>query len=229
VGAGAGAGGIGNKNLALGNNAGAVVDGDFNIAIGFGAGRNITASNTISIGSGASAGNNDNAAAFGAGAVATRANQQVFGTTSNTYTMAGIASGASKAAQSGATQLVTTDGGGNLASASLASLGLASSTDVSGLQSQINHLVSRDNELAEGIATSVALAQPMLLPGQHFAMRAGWGGFDGANAVGLTAAGVLANNVLKPGYGTLVLDGGVGFGTDDSSVVTGRAGVSLGW
>ena len=59
-------------------------------------------------------------------------------------------------------------------------------------------------------------------------MRAGWGGYDDANAVGLSAAGVLAQNLLRPGSGSLVLDGGVGFGTQEGEV-TGRAGLSLGW
>ena len=39
----------------------------------------------------------------------------VFGTASNTYTAPGITSSASKAAQSGPTQIVTADAGGNLA------------------------------------------------------------------------------------------------------------------
>ena len=56
-------------------------------------------------------------------------------------------------------------------------------------QGQVNHLISRDGQLAEGIAASAALAQPIILPGQHFAMRAGWGGYDGSNAVGFSACG----------------------------------------
>jgi hypothetical protein len=74
----------------------------------------------------------------------------------------------------------------------------------------------------------VALAQPILLPGQHFAMRAGWGGYDDANAFGFSAAGVVAGNLLSQGRGTLTLDGGVGFGTDEGEVA-GRAGASFGW
>ena len=52
----------------------------------------------------------------------------------------------------------------------------------------------------------------------------GWGGFDGSKAVGFSAAGVVANNLLRPGFGTVVLDGGVGIGTDEGEVV-GRAGL----
>ena len=41
-------------------------------------------------------------------------------------------------------------------------------------------------------------------------------------------AGVLANNLLRPGFGTFALDGGFGVGTDEGEVV-GRAGASFGW
>ena len=84
-----------------------------------------------------------------------------------------------------------------------------------------------DKELTEGIATIASLAQPILLPGQHFAMRAGWGGYDDSSAVGFSAAG-LASNLLNPGRGTLIVDGGVGFGTSEGEVA-GRAGATFGW
>jgi hypothetical protein len=159
------------------------------------------------------------------------------GTSSTTYTTPGITSNASRAAQGSPTHIVTSNGGGDLAAYTPSALGLlttadlagfATKGDVSSLQSKINRLGQRDSELTEGLAAVVSLAQPVLLPGQHFAMRAGWGGFDGANAVGFTGAGVLASNVLRPGYGTLVLDGGVGVGTDEGEVA-GRAGLSFGW
>ena len=106
---------------------------------------------------------------------------------------------------------------------------------------QINRLANRDRELIEGIATAAALAQPVLRrvsirSGQHFGVTAGWGGFDNANAVAFSAAGILTDNTFRPGIGTMfrpgigtvVLYGGVGVGTDDR-VVTSRAGVSFGW
>jgi autotransporter adhesin len=95
-------------------------------------------------------------------------------------------------------------------------------------ETQIDRLAQRDNKLAEGIAVVAALAQPVLLPGQHFAMRAGWGGYDSANAVAFSAAGVIADNLLRSGHGTLSLDGGVGWGTGEGEVV-GRAGATFGW
>jgi hypothetical protein len=126
------------------------------------------------------------------------------------------------------TSLVTSNSSGDLAAYTFAELGLATTGDVSNLQSQINRLGRRDKELTEGIATIASLAQPILLPGQHFAMRAGWGGYDDASAVGFSAAGVVASNLLSQGRGTLTLDGGVGFGTSEGEVA-GRAGMSFGW
>ena len=178
-----------------------------------------------------------NAAAFGNGATTTRVNQQVFGTVSNTYTMTGIASDQSKAVIGVPTHLVASNASGDLASYTFAELGLVQPTDLTnfatkgdfaGLQSQIDHLGKRDNQLTEGLAAVVAFAQPTILPGQRFAMRAGWGGYDDANAIGLSAVGVLAQNVLRPGFGTVALDGGVGFGMSEGEVV-GRAGLSFGW
>jgi hypothetical protein len=58
--------------------------------------------------------------------------------------------------------------------------------------------------------------------------RSAAGGYDDARAVGFSAAGVVASNLLSQGRGTLTLDGGVGFGTDEGEVA-GRAGMSFGW
>jgi hypothetical protein len=150
------------------------------------------------------------------------------GTESSTYTMAGIASNASRQAQGKPSHIVTSNSGGDLAAYTPQDLGLASTSQVANLQSQIKFFGDRDRELAEGIATSTALAQPILREGQRFGMTAGWGGFDSANAVGLAAAGVLADNLLRPGGGTLALYGGVGLGTNEG-MVAGRAGLSFGW
>jgi hypothetical protein len=169
-----------------------------------------------------------NSTALGNGAATTRDDQVALGTSSNTYTMAGVTSNASKQAQGKPGYLVTSNSAGDLAAYTPGQLGLASGGDVYKLQTQINSLGARDNELTEGIAAAASIAQPVILPGQHFAMRAGWGGYDGSNAFAFSAAGVLASNLVRPGIGTLALDGGVGVGTDEGEVV-GRAGVSLGW
>ena len=82
-------------------------------------------------------------------------------------------------------------------------------------------------ELADGIAISVALAQPLFQPGQTFAVRAGWGNFDGSNAVGVAAAGVLSEGFAGP-LSAVVLDGGIGTSTN-TNMVAGRAGLTFGW
>lgn len=96
----------------------------------------------------------------------------------------------------------------------------AQSAQIGGLQSDVKQLRDRDSELAEGIAISLALDAPVLRSGQTFALRGGYGNFDGASAAGFTAAGAVSSNV--------VVDAGVGFGTSDGTVA-GKAGVTVGW
>lgn len=94
------------------------------------------------------------------------------------------------------------------------------SSDIMSLQSDVRDLRERDDELAEGIALSLALDAPLLREGQTFAMRGGWGNFEGSNAAGFTAAGALSQNV--------VVDAGIGYGASQGTVA-GKAGMTLGW
>jgi hypothetical protein len=96
-----------------------------------------------------------------------------------------------------------------------------------GLQSQIDQLNSKDKDLAEGIAIALSLDKPYLHSGQTFGVNVGWGGFDGQNAVGLTAAGIIDRGAFGPNS-TTTLHGGVAAGTG-SGQIGGRAGVSFGW
>ncbi len=81
------------------------------------------------------------------------------------------------------------------------------------------------NKAYEGTAIALAISQPVFLPGQTFAMRGGWGSFEGQNAFGVSAAGVIAHNTF--GYGSTVsLDAGIGAG---NSSVAGKAGVTVGF
>ncbi len=104
-----------------------------------------------------------------------------------------------------------------------ASFGQAS--QIAAINKSLEKLGRRDGELADGIAIAMSVAQPVFQTGQRFAIRAGWGNFDGANAIGLTAAGLLAN---FRGGGSLVLDVGGGVSTK-YNMVAGRAGLTLGW
>ncbi len=76
----------------------AVASGLDSTAIGYSA--SATKESATAVGTRATAAY-DNSAAFGVGAVAQRANQQMFGNGNNTYTLAGISSAASTAAQTG--------------------------------------------------------------------------------------------------------------------------------
>lgn len=96
----------------------------------------------------------------------------------------------------------------------------SNTADILALQSDVSDLQDRDDELAEGIAISLALEAPNLRPGQTFAMRGGWGNFDGTSAIGFSAAGAINNN--------FVVDAGVGWGTRRGTAA-GKAGVTIGW
>jgi autotransporter adhesin len=109
----------------------------------------------------------------------------MFGTASNTYTMAGIATAASRAAQAGPTSIVTSDNAGNLATRSLADLGLASQSDISALNGRINDV---NREARGGIALALAASglQFDTRPGK-VSLSGGYGNFKGESgfAVGL--------------------------------------------
>jgi hypothetical protein len=96
---------------------------------------------------------------------------------------------------------------------------------ISAINQSLKRLSRRDGELADGIAISLALAQPAFQPGQKFAIRGGWGNFDGSNALGVSAAGLLYS--FRNG-GSVILDVGVG-ASMRYNMFAGRGGVTLGW
>src|SRR6267378_518791 len=184
TGAGADAHGDSSANTASGFAANASGAGSQNIAMGFNADAHGDGTNNVAIGTFATA-TGANSSALGNGAQATRANQQMFGTASNTYTMAGIATAASRAAQAGPTSIVTSDNAGNLATRSLADLGLASQSDISALNGRINDV---NREARGGIALALAASglQFDTRPGK-VSLSGGYGNFKGQSgfAVGL--------------------------------------------
>lgn len=224
LGTSADASGDNSLNTALGSNAVATGDGTQNVAVG--AGSTATGVNSAAFGSGSFA-SNANSAAFGNGATTTRDNQQVFGTATSTHTMSGVASAASAAAQGAPTRIVTSNDAGDLAAQTFAELGIGSAADVSVLQSQVNTLGNRDKELADGIAIALALEQPILVGQQKFALRGGYGNFDGESALGLSATALVSRSTFGPGT-SVMLDAGIGYGTN-TDTVAGRAGVTIGW
>jgi hypothetical protein len=213
----ANASGMGSGNIAIGPLANASGDFTNNVAIG----RESTASNnSVAVGGSASA-TFSNSAAFGNGATATRANQQVFGTATNTYTMAGIASAASKAAQSGPTQLVTSDANGNLATTTLADLGLASTGDINAINARLDDLDRRASKAFTGVAMAFAMAGvPTLLPNEKFAATINYGAFQGAHGFAINTAARLTDNMQ--------LTAGFGYGANER-IAGGRVGMRVGW
>jgi autotransporter adhesin len=85
--------------------------------------------------------------------------------------MGGITSAGSRAAQSGPTQIVTSDSGGNLATTTLAGLGLASIGDINAINSQISNLNARIDTLTTEARAGTALA--LATSGLHYDARPG--------------------------------------------------------
>jgi hypothetical protein len=81
------------------------------------------------------------------------------------------------------------------------------------------------NKAYQGTAIALALSQPIFAPGQNWAIRAGWGGYEGENAGGVSVAGIVGRDWFGGGS-TVAIDGGIGF---SDSVVAGKAGVTVGF
>ena len=183
-----------------GSTAAASASGEFSIAIGGGDanGANASATNAIAIGQGSSA-MAENSAAFGAGAAATLVGQQVFGTSRNTYTMPGIGSAASTAAQSGPLGLVTTDLGGNLASDT-------------GLYNQIG-------KNREGVAMAMAMGDFWVPENKSMAAGFNVATWDGAWAFAGDIGGKVNDHLHLTG----------GISVSETGLVGGRAGGVFSW
>jgi hypothetical protein len=190
---------------------------------------NAAASFATALGAGAHA-NFANSTALGTGATTTRANQVAIGTATNTYTLAGITSAASRAAQSGPTQFVTSDATGNLATttdvatgSSVAALdGRVGALDqsVAQLQQNVAQLQTDIKKSYEGTAVAIALSAPALPDNKRYALSANIGTFRGETAFG----GVFQYRVTD----NIVLNGGVGTGFQYGGV-GGRGGATIAW
>jgi hypothetical protein len=116
---------------------------------------------------------------------------------------------------------VTSDANGNLATASLASLGLAGVADVSAINARLDDLAGRTNKAYAGVAMAFAMAgAPTVLPHERFVTTFNWGTFQGSNAFAVSGAVRLDERVQ--------LNGGVAF-SPDQNLAAGRAGVRIGW
>jgi autotransporter adhesin len=218
----ANASGAAGANTAIGANANAIGVGGQNTAVG--ANSFARGNNSSAFGAGAQAAF-INSAAFGVGAVAARANQQVFGTLSNTYTLPGLPSAASASAQSGPTQVVTTDAFGNLGTTPITGLGFpsaaASVVDLSTLNSRIDVLSKKIRKGYTGVAMGFAMAGvPTVLPDEKAAFTVNWGTFQGENGAALSGAVRIYHN--------LQFQGGFSYGFREN-MAGGHAGLRIGF
>ena len=180
--------------------------------------------------------------AIGNGATATRDGQVAVGGENSTYTMAGLGSSASTAAQSGDIGVVTTDRNGNLAadfsvSQNLAAQSLAISQNTSAIQGNsaaiqnntaailaaVEGIEFNSQAIAEnrgGIAAAIALDTAYVPLGQTWAVSGGYGFYDSEGAF----AGSIAYRIND----TFQLNGGLTTGTDNGKT-GGRAGFQASW
>jgi autotransporter adhesin len=177
------------------------------------AGANASGTDAIAIGATSSAAF-ANSTAIGFGATTTRANQMSFGTGTNTYTMAGISSAASAAAQTGPTNFVTADASGNLAVSPLSPTLLSNRLDF--LDSRITQV---RNEERGGVALAIASGQIRYddRPGK-LSVGGGMGEFlgEGGGALGIgftTPNGRVRLNAVGAGstHGDFGAGGGISF------------------
>ena len=160
----------------------------------------------------------------------TRANQIAVGNAGNTYTLAGLTSAASLAAQTGPTSVVTTDAAGNLATTN----NIASAASVAALDGRVNNLqqnvAALQNSVAqlqtdvrkgyEGTAVAIALGGASLPDNKRYAISGNFGTFRSETAFGgVFQFRVSDNIVLNAGVGGGFRYGGVG----------GRGGATFAW
>jgi hypothetical protein len=198
VAAGNGAFATGNNSTALGS--GTTASGIGSTAVGY----NSTASGT-------------NSTAIGIGAQATRANQVAIGTVTSTYTAPGITSDASRNAQTGSTQFLTTDANGNLANSAygpqdFATLGNNVNNSIGSLWRNVGALQTGVKRGYEGTAVALAAAGGNFLePNQKFAVTGKFGTFNGESGIGAIAEARINDNVIAhAGVGGGLRYGGVG-------------------
>ncbi len=184
-------------------------------SIALGQSANASAGNATAIGTGATvAVPFTNSTALGAGATATNNNQLVLGTANESISAPGINSSLSRSRQVGLLGVITSDSAGNLAS------------DGGALYQQVATIKA-------GAAIAMALSDPFLSGSDQFGMKLNYGTYAGANAVGLSAAGVLARGLFNM-KNQLVVTGAVGYGGASvngysQNLVGGHAGVQLTW
>jgi trimeric autotransporter adhesin len=218
---------VGDGSTALGFVAGATGSGSTAI----GAAASAAGNSSVALGNGAGA-NQANAIAIGANVKTTRAGQVAIGNAGNTYTLAGIASQASAAAQSGPTNFVTTDANGNLAASAYGPSTIAGlGSRIDSVQSQVNNLEAKTDavqryaiqtrkEARQGVAMAIAMATAPMpsAPG-----KTTWA-TNGATYRGEWAGGVAVAHRLPTCCVPIAITAGVAYGGDNA--LGARAGLA---
>ena len=214
-------------STALGFVAGATGTGSTAI----GAAASAAGNNSVALGNGAAA-NQTNTIAIGANVKTSNANQVAIGNAANTYTLAGVASQASAAAQSGATAFVTTDASGNLAASAYGPSTIAGlGNRIDSVQAQVNNLEAKTDsvqryaiqtrkEARQGVAMAIAMATAPMpsAPG-----KTTWA-TNGATYRGEWAGGMAVAHRLPTCCVPIAVTAGVAYGGD--SAVGVRAGLA---
>jgi autotransporter adhesin len=207
----------GSDSVAAGYGASAAGDN----AAAYGSGASAGAENAVAIGNSANAGH-ANSVAIGTNARTTRANQVALGTAGSTYTMGGVTSAASRAAQSGSTQFVTTDTSGNLATSSYGPNHIAALDGrVGNLETSVSQLQRDIRGAYQGTAIALALTGAVLPAGKNFAVSTNFGTYRGETGFGASGVARITDNVF--------VSGGIGLGTSGQTNIAGRGGVTLAW
>jgi autotransporter adhesin len=156
-----------------------------------------------------------NAAAFGPGAQATAANSVAIGQGSVASAPNTVSFG------SAGNERRLTNVAAGIAPTDAVNVGQLSSV-AAGLQTQIN---DNNREARAGSAIALALGGTAnLQPGRRFALSAGYGNFQGSNALGVGATALLYDTRAY----AVTFNAGVGLSTDTNVVGT-RGAVSLQW
>ncbi|MDR7224542.1 hypothetical protein [Aminobacter aminovorans] len=150
-------------------------------AIAIGDSSTANANDALAIGH-LSTANHEASVAIGVGASTSRSYQMALGTSQSTYTLSGLASSASLAAQTGPVHFVTSDTSGNLAVSAFDVSTLATTASVEGLRSEVGETRT---EARQGIAAAIAMSSAAM---PSAAGRTSWaanvGHFKGETAFG---------------------------------------------
>lgn len=218
---------VSDNSIAIGTNssagsnggAGAVAVGNNSFAAGagdaaFGQNAQVQADQGTAVGNNATVQSGAvHSSAIGADATVSQDHEMVFGTKNDTYTTPGITSGLSKSRQTdGPTEVVISDQSGHLA------------TDGGSIFKSLD-------EAQSGIALAISMENPDLVAGEKFGIAVNGGFYESAQAVSVSAEGVVGYNVFSDGD-RVAVSGAVGVGVENGrgdNVVGGRVGGQITW